>query len=314
MRSRTIRAGLALPSPLILGDNGNAGSERPYLRLANTITANEHAHGVSDETNFFPEVWAITAVTGDDVIAAPGHTIATGSVVSLSSLVSATGFTANTVSYYAVNVVAGVSFQLSLTLGGAAVAGSFTTGNANVRRGYAFLDGIQYIGDSTATLGSRGVVDHVVAGAQARARSYADYLGTLYGNVTILRVEAGTTNEVQHYRVGDVTKAGGATVTTQYGLLIPSLIGATNNVSIASNGSTTRGWHAGAFVFGYGLWPHDSAILEAQSTTKGFLFPRMTTAQKTAIASPAAGLVVYDTTLNKLCLRTASAWETITSV
>jgi hypothetical protein len=57
-----------------------------------------------------------------------------------------------------------------------------------------------------------------------------------------------------------------------------------------------------------------SAILHVTSTTKGFLPPRMTTTQKNAITSPAAGLIVYDSTLNKLCVRTASAWETITSV
>jgi hypothetical protein len=57
-----------------------------------------------------------------------------------------------------------------------------------------------------------------------------------------------------------------------------------------------------------------SSILDVQSTTKGFLPPRMTTAQKNAIASPASGLVVYDTDLGKLCVRGASAWETITSV
>lgn len=57
-----------------------------------------------------------------------------------------------------------------------------------------------------------------------------------------------------------------------------------------------------------------SSILTVASTTKGFLPPRMTTTQKNAIASPAAGLVVYDSTLNKLCVRTASAWETITSL
>jgi len=56
-----------------------------------------------------------------------------------------------------------------------------------------------------------------------------------------------------------------------------------------------------------------SAILQVDSTTKGFLPPRMTTTQKNAISSPAAGLVVYDTTLNKLCVYTTS-WETITSI
>jgi hypothetical protein len=57
-----------------------------------------------------------------------------------------------------------------------------------------------------------------------------------------------------------------------------------------------------------------SAIAQIDSLTRGFLPPRMTTTQKNAIASPAAGLVVYDTTLGKLCVRGASAWETITSV
>ncbi len=59
--------------------------------------------------------------------------------------------------------------------------------------------------------------------------------------------------------------------------------------------------------------PNASALLDVTSTTKGILFPRMTTTQKNAIASPAAGLVIYDTTLGKLCVRTASAWQTITS-
>ena len=57
-----------------------------------------------------------------------------------------------------------------------------------------------------------------------------------------------------------------------------------------------------------------SAVLQSDSVTKGFLPPRMTTTQKNAIASPASGLVVYDTTLGKLCVRGAAAWETITSL
>jgi len=59
---------------------------------------------------------------------------------------------------------------------------------------------------------------------------------------------------------------------------------------------------------------NSSAQLQVDSTTRGFLPPRMTTTEKNAIATPAAGLIVYDTTLNKLCVRTASAWETITSI
>ena len=41
--------------------------------------------------------------------------------------------------------------------------------------------------------------------------------------------------------------------------------------------------------------PHASSLLDVSSTTKGFLAPRMTKAQRVVIASPAAGLLVYQT-------------------
>ena len=60
--------------------------------------------------------------------------------------------------------------------------------------------------------------------------------------------------------------------------------------------------------------PNASAILDVQSTTKGVRMPNMTTVQKNAIVTPAAGLMVFDTTLSKLCVYTGAAWETITSI
>lgn len=41
--------------------------------------------------------------------------------------------------------------------------------------------------------------------------------------------------------------------------------------------------------------PHASAALDITSTTQGVLVPRMTAAQRTAIATPATGLLVYQT-------------------
>jgi hypothetical protein len=60
--------------------------------------------------------------------------------------------------------------------------------------------------------------------------------------------------------------------------------------------------------------PNASALLDVQSTTKGVRMPNMTTTQKNAIASPAAGLMVFDTTLAKLSVYSGVAWETITSL
>jgi hypothetical protein len=54
--------------------------------------------------------------------------------------------------------------------------------------------------------------------------------------------------------------------------------------------------------------PNGSGVLEISSTTQGVLFPRMTTAQRDLIGTPADGLVIYNTTANKLQVRAAGAW------
>lgn len=54
--------------------------------------------------------------------------------------------------------------------------------------------------------------------------------------------------------------------------------------------------------------PAASAILDVVSTTRGVGFPQMTTTQRDAISSPRAGLVIFNTTTDKLQVRTSSAW------
>jgi len=57
-----------------------------------------------------------------------------------------------------------------------------------------------------------------------------------------------------------------------------------------------------------------SALLEVRSDAtylKGFLKPRMTTTQKNAIVTPAAGLEIFDTTLGRPCFYSGSAWVTL---
>lgn len=63
--------------------------------------------------------------------------------------------------------------------------------------------------------------------------------------------------------------------------------------------------------FGAGFTSNDmeaSAILEARSTSKGVLFPRMTTTQRNAISSPATSLIIFNTTTGKYNYYTGSAW------
>jgi len=59
------------------------------------------------------------------------------------------------------------------------------------------------------------------------------------------------------------------------------------------------------------LNPSSSALLDLTSTTKGFLPPRMDSTQKNAISGPAAGLMIYDTTLNRPCFYNGTTWITL---
>jgi hypothetical protein len=54
--------------------------------------------------------------------------------------------------------------------------------------------------------------------------------------------------------------------------------------------------------------PDNSAMFEVQSNNRGILFPRLTSAQRTSIASPAAGLYVFDTNTNSLWYFNGSLW------
>lgn len=56
--------------------------------------------------------------------------------------------------------------------------------------------------------------------------------------------------------------------------------------------------------------PASSAILELSSTSKGFLLPRMTSANRAAIADPIAGLQVFDTNTNSVWAFDGTNWNT----
>ena len=62
-------------------------------------------------------------------------------------------------------------------------------------------------------------------------------------------------------------------------------------------------------IVGIGTTTTDaSAQLQLNSTTKGTLVQRMTTAQINAIATPANGLLLYNTTINHLCCYQSGSW------
>jgi hypothetical protein len=57
-----------------------------------------------------------------------------------------------------------------------------------------------------------------------------------------------------------------------------------------------------------GAAPATSAMLDISSTTSGLLIPRMSSAQRSAIAAPATGLIVFDTSLGIFYYFDGTAW------
>jgi hypothetical protein len=126
-----------------------------------------------------------------------------------------------------------------------------------------------------------------------------------------------------NYMAGNL--AIGSTNTT-YSLDVNGVINTRGSSSIAGSGlsmgylTSNYGWMqsfgsvplvinaSGNNVVIGGTSSNASARLQVDSTTQGFLPPRMTTTQKLAIGTPAAGLMVYDTTLNQMSYYNGTLW------
>lgn len=86
-----------------------------------------------------------------------------------------------------------------------------------------------------------------------------------------------------------------------------------NIFSFANNGSYKMVMDRDGLV-GIGTSsPTASALLEISSTQSGFLPPRMSSSNRDGIASPATGLMIYNTTTNAYNLYNGSTWSAMTA-
>lgn len=118
--------------------------------------------------------------------------------------------------------------------------------------------------DSSAIITAGGAADtiDITVDGSVTSQNIYNIDGTLSGARTVTQ-----SGNLIRFNGGDFAAAGGEFYVDN----------TNNNVGI---GNTT---------------PEVSAKLELSSTTQGFLFPRMTSAQRLAIGSPATGLMVYQT-------------------
>lgn len=173
----------------------------------------------------------------------------------------------------------------------------FSDGLANVGYSYIFESG-QYV-NKTFTSGIGGFI--------SIKRGFAPTSGT--GQLNILHLQ------------NIINQTGGANGITRGLYVNPTLTAAADWRSIEWSNNTGWGLYGVGTALNYlggGLVIgttsiNSSALLQVESTTKGILGPRLTTAQILAISTPAEGLYVYNTDLKTLCFYNGTAWQKVTS-
>ena len=187
------------------------------------------------------------------------------------------------------------------------------------------------VGGPTTSAGAQGVQVYGLASTGAQnilQRAYSDTAGG--ANLLLLKTRGTTATSTTAVQSGDtlgsvVFLGADGTLNQAFGAITGFVDGAvlsspaTVPTAISITTGTTSGTErmritsAGLMGIGTGT-PASCAIVDVTSTTLGFKFPVMTTTQKNAIGTPVAGLVIFDSTLAKLCVYSGSAWQTITSV
>ena len=275
-----------------------------------------------------------TSVTGTLVLGNGGSAITIGAnnntLVGISAGNSLTTGNGNTASGYNAlssnttgsnNTASGFSALYYNTTGASNTASgmyalfSNTTGSYNTASGFGALRQ-HTTGTSNTASGYNALFSNTTGTANTALGYNALYYNTTSSNNTALGKESGrfiaggsaeNTTPSNSLFLGNNTKALTATDTNQV-VIGYDATGLGSNTVVVGNDSITKTGLKGQVGIGT-TSPAATAALDITSTTKGFLPPRMTTIQRDAIVSPPIGLIIYDTTANKVSVRVSSEWK-----
>jgi hypothetical protein len=179
---------------------------------------------------------------------------------------------------------------------GAGALFSNTTGGANIA-----------IGVEALASNSTGLSNTAIGGAALGFNSTGSS-NTAIGSVALITNSTGEFNTAIGY--GANVASGTLSNTTAIGN--GAIVSTSNTIQLGNTSVTNVNTSGTITAAGIGLGvsaPNASAILEASSTTQGFLPPRLTTTQRDAIASPAEGLTLWNTDNKQLEVFDGSYWK-----
>jgi hypothetical protein len=123
-----------------------------------------------------------------------------------------------------------------------------TIAPADAGRAYAAFD-------ARGLLTASQNMDHYVGFQFDPVKSGSGTLSNMYGMTTSPSVSGGTLSSLRHLSVSDVVTSGGGVVTTQYGLFISGLVGATTNWGVYAVASTKNYFGGNTRFGGAGVSP-----------------------------------------------------------
>jgi hypothetical protein len=181
----------------------------------------------------------------------------------------------------------------------------YITPNSNIKGNGS---GIIQLGDAPETGFNRLQFGGTTSSFQSLKRFGAEINFRLADDSGFCNIEAG------QIKTGAGTFSSNTLFVSSGGGLFLGYGGGGGNLNLFPNSGTTAGaiLYTTGFIIGSASI-NASAKLQVESTTQGFLPPRMTTTQRDLISSPAAGLMIYNTTTAKLNVYT-TAWEAVTSL
>jgi len=223
-----------------------------------------------------------------------------------------------------INTTTDAGFRLDVN-GTARVQGVLTAtadavvNGVNVGRGGGNISTNTRVGLNSLPINTTGSKNTAI-GNQALQNNTEGSDNTAIGNLALQLMETGSGNiaigtqagriansaGTSSIFIGNFSQAGGNNRTNQI-VIGNSISGLGSNTTLIGNTSTTFGRWFGSLLLGT-TTNAASSILTMDSTTQGFLPPRMTSTQRDAIASPAAGLVIYNTTTNILNVYNGTMW------
>jgi hypothetical protein len=278
----------------------SAGVVTNEIRISNVSVNNT-------QNTFFGSISGQRNTTGAQNVGIGRSAISSNTTGSQNTAIGHNSLSANTIG--GINTAIGANALLANTTGGGNVAVGVnalvgtTTGNSN-------------IGIGNFTLQNQTTANQNIA----------------IGELTLFNLTSGSANTSIGHNSGRLQANGSSTVTiannsvflgantranadneTNQIVIGHTAIGLGSNTTVIGNSSTTFGRWWGNLLIGTST-NQASSVLTMESTTRGFLPPRMTSTERNAIATPATGLVVYNTTDNRLSVYNGTAWVNLATV